>query len=214
MPKPRQPVADREDLVDLLLILGDDDRSLRVGEHSGDLVRDRIGVDGHRDGGDHLRRRHRPIEPRAIRAGDGDCVATVETKAEQPLSDRARLLEDLGPRPGLPNTVILVTESRALAALGGVRPQQLGEGVIRVLSFARRPHAASLPSRALCHRAERKPPPRGDARRFSRPRKTIQQRGTNYNSPTFVEEGASPGARDQRSEAAIGPMRFACTGSS
>jgi len=28
MPKPRQPVPDGEDLVDLLLILGDDDRGL------------------------------------------------------------------------------------------------------------------------------------------------------------------------------------------
>ncbi len=155
-----------------------------------------FGVDGHRDSADHLRRRHRPVEPWTIGAGDGNCVATIKTEAEQPLSDRARLIKDLSPGPGLPNAEILVTESRTRAALRGMRPQQLGEGVIRVLSFARRPHAGSLPIAPISHRAERMPPPRGDARGFSRSQRTIQQGGTNDNSPTFVEEGGCPRGRE------------------
>ena len=87
MAEPRQAVADRQNLVDLLLILGDDDAGLAMIEHRGDLVGDRVGVDRHRNCADHLRRGDRPVEPRPVRADDRHRVAPVETRAR---GDRRR----------------------------------------------------------------------------------------------------------------------------
>jgi hypothetical protein len=138
MAQPRQPAADREDLVDLLLVLGDDDAGLGVIEHRGDLVRHRIGVDGDGDGADHLRRSDRPVKLRTVRADDRDGVAAIEAEGDEAHGDGARLVVDLGPGPRLPEAEILVAEGGTGASHGGMRSQKLGESVARVASHARR----------------------------------------------------------------------------
>ena len=129
--EPRQAVANGEDLVDLLLILGDDDRNLGVIEHRGDFVRDRIGVNGNRNGADHLRRRYRPVEPRPVGADDGDGLAALKPEPDQALRDGAGLLVDFSPSPGLPEAEILQAESGATPALRRMGAQELREGVLR-----------------------------------------------------------------------------------
>ena len=79
----RQPLRDRQDLVDLLLVLHRGEAHLGVGQHVGQLVGDRVGIDRHRDGAERLRRRHRPVEPRPVGADDGDGVAALEAEAVQ-----------------------------------------------------------------------------------------------------------------------------------
>ena len=163
MAKPRQPVADREDLVDLLLVLGDDDAGLGMIEHRGDLVRHRIGVDGDGNGADHLRRRDRPVELRAVRADDGDGVAAIEAEGDQSDGDGARLVVDLRPGPRLPEAEILVAEGGTGASHGGMRPQQLGERVVRVPSRARRPQTVPPSIAPLAFRLRRDGISPGDA---------------------------------------------------
>ena len=77
----RQPFRDGDDLVDLLLVLHRGKPHVGMGEHVGELLGDRVGVDRHWNGAQHLRRRHRPVEPRAVGADDGDGVAALETEA-------------------------------------------------------------------------------------------------------------------------------------
>ena len=73
----RQPVRDRQYLVDLLLIFHRRKAHLGVREHIGEFVRDRIGIDRHRHGAERLRGHHRPIKPRPVRADDRDGVAAL-----------------------------------------------------------------------------------------------------------------------------------------
>ncbi len=101
-------------------------------EHRGDLVRHGIGVDRHWNCADHLRRGDRPVEPRAVRANDGDRLSPIEADGEETDGDGARLVVDLGPGPRLPEAEILMTKGGAGAPHRGMRPQKLGERVVRV----------------------------------------------------------------------------------
>ena len=147
MAKPRQAIANREDLVDLLLILGDDDAGLGMIEHRGDLLGDRIGVDGDRNRADHLRRRDRPVELRPVGADDGEGVAAVEAEDDEAARDGAGLVIDLSPGPRLPEAEILMAVGGAGAAHSRMRPQELGERVVRVSSLGRRLQAVLPPLR-------------------------------------------------------------------
>ena len=137
----RQPIAHREDLVDLLLILGDDDRGLRVVEHGGDFLRHGVGVDGHRNRADHLRRGYRPVEAGPVGAHDGDGLASLKPEPDQALGNGARLFVHLGPSPSLPEAKILEAKSGARSAQGRVGAQEFCEGVLRVWAVAPRRQA-------------------------------------------------------------------------
>jgi hypothetical protein len=73
----RQPIGHRDDLVDLLLILDHGERHVGVRQHESHLVRHGIGIDRHRNGAERLSGTHRPIEPRAVAADDGELVAAL-----------------------------------------------------------------------------------------------------------------------------------------
>ena len=105
----RQPLGERQNLVDLFLVLDRGKACLGMREHIGDLVGDRVGVDRHRDGAEHLRRHHRPIELRPVRADDGDGVAALEAEPGKPCRICAHLRQDLCPGPDLPDAEILVS---------------------------------------------------------------------------------------------------------
>ena len=74
----RQLRLQGQDLVDLLLVLGDDDPDLGVVKHIGQLGGDRILVDRHRDAAEALRRELGPIEPRAVVADHRQLVAAAK----------------------------------------------------------------------------------------------------------------------------------------
>src|SRR6185369_5506743 len=73
----------------------------------------RVRIDRHRHGAERLAGGHRPIEPRAVRADDGEFLAALEAQLLQPDRERAHLVEHLGPGPGLPDAEILVTHRNA-----------------------------------------------------------------------------------------------------
>src|SRR5207249_12104293 len=58
-------VPEREDLVHLLLVLGDDDHALRVVPDVGELPGDRVLVDGDRDAAERLRGELGPVQARS-----------------------------------------------------------------------------------------------------------------------------------------------------
>ena len=81
--EPRQPVGDRDDLVDLLLVLHDGELHLRVVEHVGHLVGHRVLVDRHGDAADALHGGEGRIESRPVVADDGHRVAALEAELAQ-----------------------------------------------------------------------------------------------------------------------------------
>ena len=93
--EPRQPLRDRQDLVDLLLVLDHRERDLGMLEHVGHLVGDRVRLDRHRHAAEHLRGRHRPVEPRPVVADDGDLVAALEPELSQADAQGAHLVAHL-----------------------------------------------------------------------------------------------------------------------
>ena len=125
----RQSIGDGQDLVDLLLVLGDDQRGFGMAEHIGHLVGHRVGIDRQRNGAEHLRRGDRPVEPRPVGADNGDLVAMRQPEPREPLRQRAGLGVDLRPGPGPPDAEVLVAERRTIRAHAGVLAQQLGESV-------------------------------------------------------------------------------------
>ena len=100
-----------------------------MGEHKGELVGDRVGVDRHRDGAEHLRRHHRPVEPGPVGADDGDGVAALEPEAGEPCRIGAHLLQHLLPGPDLPDAEVLVPIGRPARIKAGIADQELGERV-------------------------------------------------------------------------------------
>ncbi len=105
-----------DELVHLLLILGDHVDDRRVVEHIGEFRRLRVLVHRNRNAAQRLRRRDRPIETRAIVADDRQVHPALEALRCKPASERAHLLGDLAPGPGLPDAEILLPHGRSLAA--------------------------------------------------------------------------------------------------
>ena len=125
----RQPVGDRDDLVDLLLVLDDGELHLGVLEHVGHLVGHQVLVDRHRNAAEALHGREGGIQARAVVADDGDGVAALEPELAQadgeeraprraaaPTSRSARCRSPCGAWP-------------AARHGGGIAQQQLRHGV-------------------------------------------------------------------------------------
>ncbi len=88
----------RLDFVDLLLVLDRGKAHIGVGEHKGQFVGHRVGVDGHGNRAQHLRGHHRPIELRPVAADDGDGLPALDAKVVQADGIGAHDLEHLAPR--------------------------------------------------------------------------------------------------------------------
>ena len=125
----RAALLDRDQLVDLLLVLDNRQPHLGVIEDIGHLVGDRVLVERHRNAAQCLRCRDRPIEPRPVVADDRDLVAAPETEPLQPAGQLLDLFGDLGPVPALPDAVILLAHGGAVGTLAGMRQQQFRKGV-------------------------------------------------------------------------------------
>ena len=99
----RQPLGEGQKFVDLFLVLDRGKARVGMGEHKGDFVGARVGVNRHRDSPNHLRRHHRPVELGPVRAHDGHGVTALEAEAGEPGRICAHPLQDLIPGPDLPD---------------------------------------------------------------------------------------------------------------
>ena len=91
----RAALFDCQQLVDLLLVLGDRKAHLGVIEDEGHLLGDRVLIDRHRHAAQSLCRGDRPIEPRPVVADDRELVAAAEPDGRQTAGERF----DLGRLP-------------------------------------------------------------------------------------------------------------------
>ncbi len=144
---PRQALQDRQRLIDLLLVFGDDEPRACVFEHAAEFICHGVGVERDGDRPQHLRGGDRPIQLGTVDAGDGDAIAGVDPEFEQALRERARLLVGLPPGPGAPDAIFLQAKRRALAAHPGVDAHELAERIVGIRAFRRGSHAPSPISR-------------------------------------------------------------------
>ena len=117
----------RCDLIDLLLVFDGGEAHAGMVEHEREFVGDGIGVDRYRNGAEHLRGGHRPIELRAVGTDDGDGIAALQTKPVQAGGIGAHDLEHFAPGPALPDAQILVPHGRPRAIQARVMSQKLRE---------------------------------------------------------------------------------------
>jgi hypothetical protein len=128
----RQPLADLQELVDLLLVFGHGEARLGMLEHELHLGGDRILIDRDGNAAQALRRGHRPIEPRAVVADDREPVAAPEAQRGQAVRQVLHFLRGLTPTPGLPDAEILLADRRVSAVPRRMVEQKLGKRVERV----------------------------------------------------------------------------------
>jgi hypothetical protein len=141
----RHLLPDLEELVDLLLVLGQGEPRAGMLDDVGELVGHRILVDRHRHAAQRLRRAHRPIEPGPVVADHDQPVAAPETEIGQARRQQADLACDMSPVIGLPDAVFLLTIGRPVRAAAGALRQKLGKRVPRVGSGVGRPRCHPLP---------------------------------------------------------------------
>ena len=125
----RHLLLDLQELVDLLLVLGQ--RKARAGmlDDVGKLLGDRILVDRHRHAAQRLRGAHRPVEQRAIVADHDQPIAAAEALIGQAGGEQADLGRDMAPAMALPDAVFLLAIGRPVGARAGALGQQLGKRV-------------------------------------------------------------------------------------
>ncbi len=154
--EPGQALAHGDELVDLLLILGDDEAHLGMLEDEFHLGGSRVLVDRHRHAAEALRGGDRPVEPRPVVADDAELVAAPEAQRGEAVGEILHFARALGPTPALPDAEILLAHRRPAAAFFRMVEQQLGDGVgrgapirprrrARLLLGLRHRHAGSLP---------------------------------------------------------------------
>ena len=143
--------GDRQDLVDLLLVLDGGETHLGMRQHIGQLVGDGVGIDRNRNGAERLRRHHRPIELRPVGADDRDGVAARDAEPVQPDRIGAHDFEHLGPGPGVPDAKVLVADSRPLrvnrARCGSAVSETCRAGGVDRHGASSQTHRATTPAR-------------------------------------------------------------------
>ena len=97
---------DLEQLVDLLLVLGEDMGDLRALDRRHDLVGRRILIERHRDGAEPVRRTHRRIEPRPVVAQKGDMRPALQTARRQCGRKRGCFFSQFAPGHGAPDAAL------------------------------------------------------------------------------------------------------------
>ena len=124
-----------EQLVDLLLVLRDREFDGSILDRKGHLGRHRILIERYRNAAQALRRAHRGIDPGSIVADDGEVIAALETPPGEAAGQRAHLVGETPPAPGLPDSKILLADRRALRADPGMVHQQLWKRVQAGINF-------------------------------------------------------------------------------
>src|SRR5437899_2080652 len=126
-----QASLELEDLVHLLLVLGEDDLRVGVIDDVVDLPRDGVLEDGHGNPADDLRRDHAGVHLRAVVAQDGELVVAPEPQAHQAEGEGADVSEIVRQGPRLPDALLLLPERRRGRILPRVLEQELGQRHLR-----------------------------------------------------------------------------------
>ena len=122
-------LLDREQLVDLLLVLGQGKARAAMLDDVGQLLGDRVLVDRHRHAAQRLRRAHRPVEPGPVVADHDQPVAAAEAEVGQARGQQTDLLGDMAPVIGLPDAVFLLAVGGLAGTLQGKLRQKLGKRI-------------------------------------------------------------------------------------
>src|SRR5215470_17323931 len=127
--KQRTTVLDRNQLVDLLLILDEGKPYFGVLQHIGHLVGDRVLINWHWYAAERLRCGDRPVEPRPVVSDDRQLVAAAKPQRLESGGQRLDFRRDLDPAPTLPDAVILLAHRRLDGTQPGVFEQHFWKGV-------------------------------------------------------------------------------------
>ena len=127
MAERRHAVGDVEELVDLLLVLGEHRHRAAELQQVGDLVLQRVAVDAERAGAERVRRdlAHHPVRP--VVADQPDHVAGADAQLPQAEREGAGPRLVLAPGDGAPDAEFLLAQRDFVAVLAGVAAQQLGQ---------------------------------------------------------------------------------------
>src|SRR3954451_23463815 len=125
----RHAVADAEQLVDLLLVLGDHCPGAGESQQVGDLVLQRVAVDTKRLRADRMRGdlAHDPV--RAVVADEADDVTGAEAELAQTERDGSRPRLVLRPGDAAPDAEFLLPQRHFARESTGVAAQQLRQGI-------------------------------------------------------------------------------------
>ena len=102
------PRQDLEQLVDLLLVLGEDVADFRALNRRRHLIGRRILIERHRDGAQPVRRAHRCVEARPIVAHERDMRPALQTARRQCGRQRGCLVGQFAPRHGAPDAALFL----------------------------------------------------------------------------------------------------------
>ncbi len=127
--QPRTAILDLQQLVHLLLVLGDGKARLGVVHDELKLFGHRILIHGHRHAAKRLHRAHGAVKPRPVVADDGELVPPLEAESGQSAGQLAHFFGELTPGPGLPDAEFLFPRGVLVAVASRVLQEKLGEGV-------------------------------------------------------------------------------------
>ena len=126
----RRLVDQVEQLVHLLLVLGDDDLGLGVVDQVADLVAHGVLVDAQRHGAERVRRHFAPDPFRPVVADDPDRVAAFEPEPLHAEGHEPDAIMILRPGEGVPDTEFLLAHGHFVRPVAGVVSENLGERVV------------------------------------------------------------------------------------
>ena len=129
-----QGLAQFQHLVDLFLVFGKHEVDVGILQHEGHFGGNSILVHGHRNAAQALHGQEGEVEVRAVVAGNGQVVASLEAEAGQAAGHPAHFVSRALPAPGLPDPVLFLTQGVLVGALACVLQQQSGEGHVHALA--------------------------------------------------------------------------------
>ena len=140
-----------QDLVDLLLILGDDDAGPGVVDEVGDLLVEGILIEAEDHGAKGVGRDLATDPRRAVIADEADDIATGDAEVVQAKGHAPHLILIAGPGDFAPDAEFLLPQRHALRPVGGVVGEKLGKGIVDVdVGMLRHQTTASSP-RSSCN---------------------------------------------------------------
>ena len=144
---------DLEQLVDLLLVLGDGVAHLGVLDRKRHLGGGSILVERHRDRAEALRGGDARVDARPVRPDQDDMVAALQPTLGEAAGEGERLVGVAPPGPGLPDAEVLLADRGSRAAHLGVVQQEFRKRIERGGLYS---HRAPPPgaNAVLCRRRE------------------------------------------------------------
>ncbi len=125
----RRTVGEGEQLVDLLLVFGEDELRLAIVEEIGCFLVQHVAIEPEAETPDGVRRHFRGDPVRPVVADDPNDIATAETELDETEREVAHPRLVVAPREDAPQPKILLAQGDLVAVLPGVEPEHLGIGI-------------------------------------------------------------------------------------